>query len=81
MTKTLRIVNSGGRYFADEGAAASTLAAYHKSNGEYLGSISLPAVPSGNPMTYAHEGKQYLVVAVGGGAAVTPELIAFALPD
>ena len=81
VTKTLLIVNSGGRYFADEGAAASTLAAYHKSNGEYLGAISLPAVPSGNPMTYAHEGKQYLVVAVGGGAAVTPELIAFALPD
>ena len=52
-----------------------------KDNGEYLGSVTLPAVPSGNPVTYLHEGKQYIAVAVGGeGGAAQPELIALALP-
>ena len=45
----------------------------------YLGSVDLPAVPGGNPVTYLHEGKQYLVVAVGRGGTDS-ELIALALP-
>ena len=81
MTKTLLIVNSGGRYVTDEATGARTISAYHKDNGEYLGSVPLPAVPYGNPMTYLHEGKQYIVVATGGGGGqVMPELIALALP-
>ena len=35
--------------------------------------------PGGNPMTYLHEGKQYIVVAVGRGGA-DAELIPLALP-
>jgi hypothetical protein len=54
VTKTLLIVNSGGRYVSDEVEGARTLAAYHKDNGDYLGSVSLPAVPFGNPITYLH---------------------------
>ena len=43
--------------------------------------MRLPAVPSGNAMTYLWEGTQYVVVAVGGGGgAAAPELIALALP-
>ena len=43
--------------------------------------MALPAVPFGNPITYLHEGRQYIVVAVGGGGgADAPELIALALP-
>jgi len=81
VTKTLLMVNSGGRYAANEAEAARTISAYHKDNGEYLGSVTLPAVPSGNPITYLHESRQYIVVAVGGGGTtVTPELIALALP-
>ena len=81
LTKTLLIVNSGGRYVADQAEGARTLAAYHKGNGDYLGSVALPAVPTGNPMTYLHDGRQYIVVAVGGGGgAAAPELIALALP-
>jgi quinoprotein glucose dehydrogenase len=81
VTKTLLMVNSGGRYAANEAAAARTISGYHKDNGEYLGSVTLPAVPSGNPITYLYESRQYIVVAVGGGGtAVTPELIALALP-
>ena len=81
VTKTLLIVNSGGRYMADEAEGARTMSAYHKANGEYLGSVMLPSVPNGNPMTYLHEGRQYIVVAVGGGGgSAAPELIALALP-
>lgn len=66
----------------DQISAASTITAYHKDNGDYLGSIALPAIPYGNPITYLHEGKQYIVVAVGSGNSedVKPELIALALP-
>ena len=81
VTKTLLIVNSGGRYVTDEATGARTMTAYHKDNGEYLGSVPLPAVPYGNPMTYLHAGKQYIVVATGGGGGrAAPELIALALP-
>ena len=67
VTKTLLIVNSGGRYVTDQAEGARTMTAYHKDTGEYLGSVTLPAVPYGNPMTYLHDGRQYIVVAVGGG--------------
>ena len=44
-------------------------------------SASLPAVPYGNPITYSHEGRQYVLVAVGGGGgAAAAELVALALP-
>ena len=82
VTKTLLIVNSGGRYVTDQAEGARTMTAYHKDTGEYLGSVTLPAVPYGNPMTYLHDGRQYIVVAVGGGGgAAAPELIALALPQ
>ncbi|MEE2637595.1 MAG: hypothetical protein VYE68_10215 [Acidobacteriota bacterium] len=81
MTKTLLVVNSGGRAVTRESQAAITITTYHKNTGEYLGSVALPAVPGGNPMTYLHQGRQFIVVAVGGGAsAAGPELIALALP-
>ena len=79
VTKTLLVVNSGGRYVEDVAESARAITAYHKDNGEYLGSVSLPAVPAGNPITYLHEGMQFIVVATGGGAAV-PELVALSLP-
>ncbi len=82
VTKTLLVVNSGARYVEDQIASASAVTAYHKDNGEYLGSVELPAIPYGNPITYLHEGKQYIVVAVGTGSSESapPELIALALP-
>ena len=81
VTKTLLVVNSGGRYFSTQTEASATITAYHKDNGEYLGSVELPSVPYGNPITYLYEGKQYIAVAVGtGGGNATPEIIALALP-
>ena len=40
----------------------------------------LPGPQSGSPMTYAVEGKQYIIVAVSGGA-YSGEYIAFSLPN
>ena len=40
----------------------------------------MPAPESGAPMTYMLGGKQYIVLAVSGGA-YSGELLAFRLPD
>lgn len=79
VTPTLLIMNHGGRGYADQAAGARTISAYDKASGAYLGSVNLPAVPRGNPITYLHAGKQYLAVAVGRGGDA--ELLALTLPD
>ena len=79
VTKTLLIVNSGGRDVTDMEEVARTITAYDKDTGKHLGSVDLPAPPGGNPVTYLHEGKQHLVVAVGRGGT-DAELIALTLP-
>ncbi len=78
VTPTLLIMNHGGRDYEDEASSNRTISAYDKATGEYLGSVDLPAVPRGNPITYLHDGKQYLVVAVGVGDDA--ELLALSLP-
>ena len=80
VTKTLLIVNSGGRDVANMQEVASTITAYDKDTGEYLGSVTLPSTPWGNPITYLYEGKQHILVAVGGRPGDPAELIALALP-
>jgi quinoprotein glucose dehydrogenase len=40
----------------------------------------MPAPEGGAPMTYMHNGKQYIVLAVSGGA-YSGELLAFRLPE
>ena len=47
-----------------------------KRNGELLWEKDVPG-PAGAPMTYLAGGRQYVVIAVGGG--LNSELIAFAL--
>ena len=39
--------------------------------------IDLPGGAIGTPMTYTHDGRQYIALTVGGDL---PELVAFALP-
>ncbi len=81
VTPTLLVVNHGGRDMADEADVPHAISAYDKDSGEHIGSVRLPAVPGGNPITYLHEGKQHLVVAIGSGSSGdAPELIALTLP-
>jgi quinoprotein glucose dehydrogenase len=56
------------------------LRAYDKTTGNEVGSVLLPAPISGSPMTYSLNGKQYIVVAVSGGA-YSGEYIALRLPE
>ena len=52
---------------------------YDKATGEIIADLEIPASQSGLPMTYMHDGKQYVVFTVGGGGQVA-QLIAMALP-
>lgn len=70
------------RGFAIEYEAANldpTLRAYDKTNGTLVGQIDLPANVTAAPMTYMIDGRQYIVVAIGG-ATVPAELIALRIP-
>ena len=53
--------------------------AFDKKTGAIVWEMALPAGTSGAPMTYMHNGRQYIVVAVSGRQA-PGELIALALP-
>jgi quinoprotein glucose dehydrogenase len=56
------------------------LRAYNKQTGAQVGEVLLPAPIVGMPMTYALNGKQYIVVGVSGGN-YRGEYISLALPD
>ncbi len=65
-----------------QGETVALLRAYDKATGEDVaGEVAMPAKQTGSPMTYMHDGKQYIVVAVSqSGANAGAELIAYALP-
>ncbi len=54
--------------------------AYDKRNGELVGEIEVPAPVRGVPMTYLHEGRQYIAMPVAEPTNGRPRLIALALP-
>ena len=56
------------------------LRAYDKASGKEVGTVWMPAPQSGSPMTYAINGKQYIIVAVSGGN-YSGEYIAYSLPN
>jgi len=53
--------------------------AYDKATGKVLWETQLPAGTTGAPMTYVHNGKQFIVVAIGSREHPA-EFVAFALP-
>ncbi|MBP99598.1 MAG: pyrroloquinoline quinone-dependent dehydrogenase [Acidobacteria bacterium] len=73
VTKTLLIsaLTAGG---TDDGPR---LVARDKATGEEIASVDLPSGALGTPMTYLHDGTQYIALTVGGDI---PELIALAVP-
>ena len=56
------------------------LRAYDKNNGKEVGAVYLPAGESGSAMSYMVDGRQYVIVAIGGGNYPS-EYVAFALPQ
>jgi len=54
--------------------------AYDKATGEVVWEFELPAGTTGPPMTYLHDGAQYIVVAIAGTETTPARFVAFALP-
>jgi len=79
VTKTLVICGEAGFYTNEYGIRGAMLRAYDKATGEEKGAVYMPAPQSGSPMTYRLKGKQYIVVAIGGGN-YSAELVAYRLP-
>jgi quinoprotein glucose dehydrogenase len=80
VTRTLVVVGDPQFTQPPGRARGAMLRAYDKTSGKEVGAVYIPAPQSGSPMTYMMNGKQYIIVAVSGGA-VTGEYIAFALPN
>ena len=79
ITKTLVIMGDPQVTTTPDRPRGAMLRAYDKTTGNQVGAVYLPAQQSGSPMTYQYNGKQYIIVAVSGGA-YSGEYIAFALP-
>jgi quinoprotein glucose dehydrogenase len=92
-TKTL-LINGGGRQGGGGGGRAGRggraggpapppppppqLFAFDKATGKQVGAVSIPSWSSAVPMTFMHQGKQYIVFATGAGSSTA--LVALALP-
>ena len=81
-TKSVLIAGEGAVHTNEAGESVALLRAYDKSTGEDIdGRVEMPARQTGSPMTYMHDGKQYIVLAVSHeGANAGGELVAYALP-
>ena len=93
-TATLLFIGEGSRARAEQGAdripegmpleivtnyGEPWFRAYDKATGEVLWETELPGGTTGAPMTYLHEGKQYVVVAIEG-IDEPAQWVAFSLP-
>ena len=79
VTKNLVIAGEGGFFTTPNGQRGAMLRAYDKATGQEVGSVYMPAPQTGSPMTYLHNGKQHVVLAISG-AGYSAELVAFRLP-
>jgi quinoprotein glucose dehydrogenase len=79
VTKTLVIAGEHNFGPTPSGQRGAMLRALDKATGTEVGAVYMPAPQSGSPMTYMLNGKQYIVVAISGGA-YSGELLAFRVP-
>ena len=78
------IVTENGLLFIAATTYDNKIRAYDKTNGALLWEATLPFAGNATPSTYMVNGKQYLVIACGGGKNGAPSggvYVAFALPD
>jgi len=80
VTKTLVVLGDSQVTTTPSHPRGAMLRAYEKANGKEVGAVFMPAPQSGSPMTYMFEGRQYIIVAVSGGA-YSGEYIAYRLPS
>jgi len=67
--------------FAGDGTDP-VLHAYDKKTGEDIAQIPMPGMQTAVPMSYVHQGRQFILVAAGANAqtGTTAQLVAYALP-
>jgi quinoprotein glucose dehydrogenase len=68
----------GGRGGANTPVAQPQIYAFDKATGKQVGAVNVPGINTAVPMTFLHEGKQYIVFASGTGGP--SGLIALTLP-
>ena len=71
----LRRASAGGRG-GKAGGAEHKFRAFDKPTGKVVAEIPLPGSPSGTPMTYMADGKQYIALATNDG-----HVVAYSLAD
>ncbi|PYR94632.1 MAG: hypothetical protein DMG19_00165 [Acidobacteria bacterium] len=79
VTKTLVIAGERGTFTTPSGKVGAMLRAYDKATGKDAGEVYMPAGETGTAMTYMLDGKQYIVVAIGG-PGFPAEFVAYRLP-
>lgn len=79
VTGSLLFLGDGSDVFGGTDDWGPTFRAYDKATGQVLWEIELPAGTTGGPMTYHHQGRQYVLVAVGGRGRPA-EWVAIGLP-
>jgi quinoprotein glucose dehydrogenase len=79
------IVTAGGLVFIGATSFDSKFRAFDKRTGNLLWETVLPAPGNATPATYSANGRQYVVIAAGGGRPPTAKsgtkILAFALPE
>jgi quinoprotein glucose dehydrogenase len=77
------VVTAGGLLFIGATSYDRKFRAFDKSTGKLLWETTLPAAGNATPATYEVDGRQYVVIAAGGGKSSDPSggsYVAFALP-
>jgi quinoprotein glucose dehydrogenase len=77
-TKTLMIYGTGRNGRVGNNEPNANLFAVDKATGREVGKVKIPAVTTAVPMTFMHQGKQYIVFAIGQNN--NTQLVALKLP-
>jgi quinoprotein glucose dehydrogenase len=80
VTSSLVIAGETGFFTTPNGQRGAMLRAYDKATGKDAGAVYMPAPQTGSPITYMQNGRQYIVLAVGG-VDHPGELLAFRVPN
>ncbi|HEX7080950.1 MAG TPA: pyrroloquinoline quinone-dependent dehydrogenase [Gammaproteobacteria bacterium] len=78
-TRAVTLVTKTLLFTAEGWGGSPVLRAHDKATGEVLAEIELPGAVGGLPMTYAIDGRQFIVMSVDGERGA--ELVALALPE
>jgi quinoprotein glucose dehydrogenase len=78
-TGSLVVAGERGTFTDEQGRKGARLRAYDKATGKEVGAVFMPMGQTGSPMTYMVNGKQYIVIAIGG-PGYPGEFVAYSLP-